>query len=59
MPRSLISITEAHRRVLDAISPLGTEPVELDDALDRVLADDVTAAGDVPPFRVRQWTATP
>ncbi len=50
MPRSLISITEAHRRVLEAIRPLGTEPVELDDALGRVLAEDVTAAGDVPPF---------
>jgi molybdopterin molybdotransferase len=50
MPRSLISITEAHRRVLDAIRPLGTEPVDLDDALGRVLAQDVTAAGDVPPF---------
>jgi molybdopterin molybdotransferase len=36
--------------VLDASTPLGTEPVELDDALGRVLAQDVAAAGDVPPF---------
>jgi molybdopterin molybdotransferase len=50
MPRSLISITEARRRVLDATTPLGTEPVQLDDALGRVLAQDVTAAGDVPAF---------
>jgi molybdopterin molybdotransferase len=50
MPTPLISITEARRRVLDATTPLGTEPVELDDALGRVLAQDVTAAGDVPPF---------
>jgi molybdopterin molybdotransferase len=50
MPRSLISITDARQRVLDATTPLGPEPVELDDALGRVLARDVEAAGDVPPF---------
>jgi molybdopterin molybdotransferase len=50
MPRSLISITEARQRVLDATTPLGTETVALDDALGRVLAQDVAAAGDVPPF---------
>jgi molybdopterin molybdotransferase len=50
MPRSLISITEARQRVLDATAPLGTETVALDDALGRVLAQDVVAAGDVPPF---------
>ncbi len=50
MPRSLISITDARQRVLDAAHRLGTETVELDDALGRVLAQDVTAAGDVPPF---------
>ncbi len=36
--------------MLDATTSLGTEPVELDDALGRVLARDVAAAGDVPPF---------
>jgi molybdopterin molybdotransferase len=50
MPRSLISITEARQRVLDATSPLATEAVAIDDALGRVLAQDVQAAGDVPPF---------
>jgi molybdopterin molybdotransferase len=50
MPRSLISITEALRRVLDATSPLDTESVAIDEALGRVLAQDVEAAGDVPPF---------
>lgn len=50
MPRSLISITEARQRVLDATTRLDTETVELDDALGQVLAQDVTAAGDVPPF---------
>jgi molybdopterin molybdotransferase len=50
MPRSLISITDARERVLAAVIPLGTECVVIDDALGRVLAADVAAAGDVPPF---------
>ncbi|MGZ4193865.1 MAG: molybdopterin molybdotransferase MoeA [Solirubrobacteraceae bacterium] len=50
MPVPLISINDAQRLVLDAVSPLGSESVALDDALGRVLAQDVAAAGDVPPF---------
>ncbi|HEY1566412.1 MAG TPA: gephyrin-like molybdotransferase Glp [Solirubrobacteraceae bacterium] len=50
MPRSLISITDARRLVLEATTPLDTEAVAIDDALGRVLAQDVAAAGDVPPF---------
>jgi molybdopterin molybdotransferase len=50
MSTPLISITDARRRVLDAVTPLGSEPVELDDALGRVLARDVCAAADVPSF---------
>jgi len=50
MPRSLISITEARQRVLNATTPLGAETVALDDALGSVLAQEVAAAGDVPPF---------
>ncbi|MFL5860263.1 MAG: gephyrin-like molybdotransferase Glp [Solirubrobacteraceae bacterium] len=50
MPTSLISIAEARRRVLYAVTPLAGEPVALDDALGRVLAEDVAAVGDVPPF---------
>jgi molybdopterin molybdotransferase len=50
MPIPLITITEARRRVRDAVVPLAVEPVEIDDALGRVLAGDVTAVGDVPPF---------
>jgi molybdopterin molybdotransferase len=46
----LISITEARRRVLEAVTPLGDEAVSLDAALGRVLAEDVTSAIDVPPF---------
>ena len=50
MPIPLITIAEARRRVDDAVTPLGSEPVAIDDALGRVLAQDVGAAGDVPPF---------
>jgi molybdopterin molybdotransferase len=50
MAEPLISIAEARRRVLAAITPLGTDSVPVADALDRVLAQDVVAAADVPPF---------
>jgi molybdopterin molybdotransferase len=46
----LISITEARRRVLEAVTQLGDEPVALDAALGRVLAEDVTSPTAVPPF---------
>lgn len=46
----LITVSRARELVLDATSPLGAETVTLDDALDRVLAQAVRAAGDVPPF---------
>jgi molybdopterin molybdotransferase len=46
----LISITEARRRVLNAVAQLGDEDVPLDAALGRVLAEELTSAIDVPPF---------
>ncbi len=46
-----ISIIEARERVLLCTRRLGQEAVVIDEALDRVLAQDVCAAGDVPPFR--------
>jgi molybdopterin molybdotransferase len=47
----LITITEARDIVLAvAAHRLGEEDVEVEQALDRVLATDVVAAGDVPPF---------
>jgi molybdopterin molybdotransferase len=46
----LITIDEARRRVLEAVTPLGDEPVALDAALGRVLAEDVTSGTAVPPF---------
>ena len=47
---NLISIAEARLRVLGEIQPLPTEAVDITSALGRVLAEDVVAVGDVPPF---------
>jgi molybdopterin molybdotransferase len=49
-PVPLLPIDDARRRVLDAVRPLAVDTVAIADALDRVLAEDVRAAGDVPPF---------
>jgi molybdopterin molybdotransferase len=46
----LISIDDARRRVLEAVTRLGDEDVSLDLALGRVLAEDVTSGIEVPPF---------
>ncbi|MCL5280348.1 MAG: molybdopterin molybdotransferase MoeA [Planctomycetes bacterium] len=46
----MIDLKEALQIVLDSAQPLGTERVELRDALDRILAEDVTADMDLPPF---------
>jgi len=46
----LISIAEARRRVLEAVTRLGDEDVPLDVALGRALAEEVASAIDVPPF---------
>jgi molybdopterin molybdotransferase len=50
MPRPLISIADARALVLEHVRPLGHERIDVADALDRVLAEDVSAIGDVPPF---------
>ena len=51
MGQPLLPIDDARTMVLQAISGrLGEETVTIDDALDRVLAHDVRATGDVPPF---------
>jgi molybdopterin molybdotransferase len=50
MSTPLISITDARERVLGVTRQLEPEEVDVDDALDRVLARDVRAASDVPPF---------
>ena len=46
----MIELKEALQIVLDSAKPLGTERVELSEALDRILAEDVTADMDIPPF---------
>jgi molybdopterin molybdotransferase len=52
MAAGLLSIAAAREAVLAAVQPLPFEAVALDPAaLGRVLAEEVTAAGDVPPFR--------
>jgi molybdopterin molybdotransferase len=47
---ALIPVATARELVLAAIKPLACERVPLENALRRVLAEDLTAAGDVPPF---------
>ena len=46
----LITIDEARRRVLEAVTPVGDEAVPLGDALGRVLAEEVKSGIPVPPF---------
>src|SRR5690348_11648240 len=50
MSAPLITIERARELVLAHTRPLGHERVDVQDALDRVLAEDVHAVGDVPPF---------
>jgi molybdopterin molybdotransferase len=50
MAAPLITIAEARELVLGAARPLGTERIPIDKAHDRVLAADLRATGDVPPF---------
>ncbi|MGZ5492622.1 MAG: molybdopterin molybdotransferase MoeA, partial [Thermoanaerobaculia bacterium] len=45
----LITVEEAQQRVLAEVAALDPEEVTLDDALDRVLREDIVAQGDVPP----------
>ncbi|HEX3317662.1 MAG TPA: gephyrin-like molybdotransferase Glp [Solirubrobacteraceae bacterium] len=46
----MTTIEDGRRIVLSAARPLGEETVAVTAALGRVLAHDVAAAGDVPPF---------
>lgn len=51
MPAPLRDVADARTLVLHAAAPLATEDVPVAEALDRVLAEDVVAPHDVPPFR--------
>src|SRR5919198_5543639 len=46
----LLTIDEARARVLGAVTALDAEELPIAEALDRVLAEDVVAAHDVPGF---------
>jgi molybdopterin molybdotransferase len=46
----MITLNDALQIVLSSARPLGSECVELSDALGRVLAEDVAADMDMPPF---------
>ena len=46
----MIPLTEALQIVLDSARPLDSERVDLTDALNRILAEDVCADMDIPPF---------
>jgi len=48
--QELLDVDVARRLVLEAATPLPAEEVELDSALGRVLAEDVTSTADLPPF---------
>lgn len=50
MSGALLTITEARKLVLNEVVQLAPESVPIKQARDRVLAADVSAAGDVPPF---------
>ncbi|HWK16274.1 MAG TPA: gephyrin-like molybdotransferase Glp [Solirubrobacteraceae bacterium] len=50
MSHSLLTVAAARAAVLSAVEPLATERVDVTEALDRVLAEDLPATGDVPPF---------
>ncbi len=49
---SLMPVQEALQRVLADAAPLGTETVALEDALGRVLAEDLAAKRTQPPADV-------
>ncbi len=50
MAGKLISIAQAKGKVLDAVQPLAHEKITIAEGLGRVLAEDIVASGDVPPF---------
>src|SRR5260221_5120769 len=47
----LISLQEAQALVLARVQPLASEPVALEEAAGRVLAEQARAVVDLPPFR--------
>ncbi len=46
----MISVAEALRIILEQSRPLAVETVLLEDSLGRILAEDIIADSDLPPF---------
>ena len=46
----MISFEEAYKKVLEQYQDWGTETISLKDAVGRVLAEDIVADRDFPPF---------
>lgn len=46
----LLNVDDALQRILDQIKPVDAEEIELESALNRVLADNITATTNLPPF---------
>ncbi len=49
-PGPFVPLEDAQRQLLDALTPLAPRPTPIDDAAGRVLAREVVAPSDVPPF---------
>ena len=47
-----LSVTDAQQCILESVKTLGAEPVRLEQSLGRVLAEDVCANRDLPPYDV-------
>lgn len=47
---TLLSVSDAQQRILQKIQPVGQATVPLDQAARRILAQDIRAATDLPPF---------
>ncbi len=50
MAQTLITVSQARELVLTATGRLESERIEIASAVNRIVAEDVRAAGDVPPF---------
>ncbi len=47
---SILSVAEARQRILDQLHPVAADFLPLDASLDHVLAQDILASTDLPPF---------
>ncbi len=52
MAMEYLSVTNAQQCILESVTALGAEPVKLEQSLGRVLAEEVRANRDIPPYDV-------